>query len=76
MDIMVKPFKRATWNANGLAKHSQKIKTFIIRQNIDIFLFSEISKYFTRVMTIFLYHTMHFDGETHGETVLNHKKGY
>jgi len=44
---MVKPLKIATWNAtwNGLAKHSQEIKTCIFSQNIDILLVSEI--YFT-----------------------------
>jgi len=38
---MVKPFKISTWNTNGLAKHSQEIKTFIFSQNIDILFVSE-----------------------------------
>jgi len=43
---MIKPLKIATCNANGLAKHSQKIKTFTFSQNIDILLVSET--YFTK----------------------------
>jgi len=38
---MDKLLKIATWNANGLAKHTQEIKTFIFNQNIDILLVSE-----------------------------------
>jgi len=40
-NVMDKPLKVATWNANGLAKHTQEIKTFIFKQNIDMLLVSE-----------------------------------
>jgi hypothetical protein len=38
---MDRSFKRATWNTNALAKHSQEIKTFIFSQNVNILLVSE-----------------------------------
>jgi hypothetical protein len=31
-NVMIKLLKIATWNANGLDKHSQEIKTFIFSQ--------------------------------------------
>jgi len=37
--------KIATWNTNGLAKYSQKIKIFIFSQHIDILFVSEIQSY-------------------------------
>jgi len=40
-NVMVKTLKITTWNANGLAEHSQEIKTFIFSQNIDILLVFE-----------------------------------
>jgi len=33
--------KVATWNANGLANHSQAVKAFMLSQDIDILLVSE-----------------------------------
>jgi len=44
-NVMVMPLQIATWNVDGLAKHSQKIKTFIFTQNIDILLVPEIILY-------------------------------
>jgi len=70
---MVKSLKIATWNANGLAKHSQEIKTFIFNQNIDILLVSEThftNKSYCRIPRYTLYHTMHSDGIAHGETAV------
>jgi len=57
---MVEPLKIATWNANGLAKYSQEIKTFIFSQNIDILLVSEThftNKNYCRIPGCTLYTT-------------------
>jgi hypothetical protein len=62
-NIMDGSFKIATSNNNGLTKHSQQIKTFLFRQNIDILLVSE--KHFTNRSYYCipeytsLYHTMY-----------------
>jgi len=40
-NVMDKLLKIVTWNANGLAKHTQEIKTFIFNQNIDIYLYQK-----------------------------------
>jgi len=66
--IMDKPIKIVTWNANGLAKHRQKIKIFIFSQNIDILLVSETdftNKSYCCFPRYTLYHTMHPDGKAH-----------
>jgi len=68
--------KIATWNANGLAKHSQEIKTFIFNQNVDILFVSEI--YFTNKNRLLLYfwiyivsgYTMRLDSKVHGRIAL------
>jgi len=39
---MDRSLRIATWNDNGLPKHSHEIKTFILSQNIDILLASKI----------------------------------
>jgi len=44
-NVMVKLLKIAIWNVDGLTKHSQKIKTFIFTQNIDILLVPETILY-------------------------------
>jgi len=57
---MVKLLEITTWNANGLDKHSQEIKTFIFNQNIEILFISET--HFTNKNCIpeyTLYHTMY-----------------
>jgi len=49
----------------GLAKHSQKINTFIFSQDIDILLVSETyftNKNYCRIFGYTLYHTMHHEG--------------
>jgi len=38
---MDKIVKITIWNANGLARHSQEIKTFVLNQDIDILCVSE-----------------------------------
>jgi len=68
---MIKPFKIATSNANGLAKHSQKIKTFIFSQNI--LLVSEthfINKNYCRIPGYTMYHTIHSDSKAHRRIIL------
>jgi len=70
---MDKLLKIATWNANGLVKHTQEIKTFIFNQNIDILLVSEThstNKNCYHIAGYTLYHTMHLDGKAHGGTAL------
>jgi len=70
---MNKPFKIVIWNANGLTKHSQEIKTFIFSQNIDILFVSEThftNKSYCRVPGYTLYHTIHPDDKIHGGTAL------
>jgi len=40
-NVIVKPFKVATWKPSELAKQWQEIKTFVFCQNVDILLVSE-----------------------------------
>lgn len=59
----------ALWNANGLAQHSQELKTFIHLHNIDIMLISET--HFTNMNSFRLpgyitYNTNVPDGRAHG----------
>jgi hypothetical protein len=66
---MIKSYKIATWNAKGMAKHSQ-MKTSIFSQDIDILHVSKIhfiNKSYCRIPGYTLYHP---DGKTHGVTVL------
>jgi len=68
---MVKPFAIATSNANGLAKHSQEIKTFIFSQNINILLISKThftNKSYCRISGYTMYYIMYSDNKAHGET--------
>jgi len=72
-NVMDKPLKIVTWNANGLAKHSQKIKTFIFSQNIDILLVSEThftNKSYCHVPEYILYHIMHPNDKAYEEIAL------
>jgi len=72
-NVIVKPLKIVTCNANKLDKHSQKIKTFIFSQNIDILLVSEThftNKNYCCIFEYILYHTMQPDGKIHGRTAL------
>jgi len=70
---MERKLKLATWNANGLAKHSTEVTAFILKQDIDILLVSEThftNKSYLRIPGYTLYHTMHPDGKTHGGTAV------
>jgi len=73
-NAMERELKLAIWNANGLAKYSQEIKAFILSQNTDILLLSEIhftnKGYHLHIPGYTLYHTMHPDGKTYGGTAL------
>jgi len=65
---MNRTFKIAIWNANRLSKHSQEIKTSILRQNTDILFVSET--HFTNKSYFFmprytLYYIMQPDGKAH-----------
>jgi len=65
--------KLATWNANGLAKHSLEVKAFKFSQDIDTLLVSEThftKKSYLRIPGYTLYHTMHPDDKAHGGTAL------
>jgi hypothetical protein len=69
---MIEPFKIATRRANGLAKHSQEIKTFIFNQNINILL-SEThftNKSYCCIPRYTLYHTMHLYSKAHAGLAL------
>jgi len=68
---MERKFKLATWNANGLAKHSQEVKAFIFSK--DILLISKtyfINKSYLRSSEYTLYHTIHADDKVHCGTAL------
>jgi len=70
---MDRKLKLATWNANGLAKHSLEVKAFILSHDIDILLVSEThftNKNYFQNPGYTLYHTMHSDGKTHGGTAI------
>jgi len=65
--------KLATWNANGLAKHSLEVKAFILSQDSDILLVSEThftNKNYLQIPGYTLYHTMHPDGKAHRGTAI------
>jgi len=70
---MERKLKLATSNANRLAKHSLKVKAFILNQDIDILLVSEThftNKNYLQIPGYTLYHTMHLDGKAHGGIVI------
>ena len=65
------------WNANGLARHTEEIKTYIRLQNVDAMLISET--HFTAKSSIrkphySIYDTQHPDGTAHGGTAIIIKK--
>lgn len=65
--------KVATWNANGLANHSQEIKSFIINHNLDLILISEThftNKTFFRMPQYTVYTTNHPGDTAHGGTAI------
>jgi len=74
---MEKKLKLATWNANGLDKHSLEAKAFILSQDIDILLVSEThftNKSYFRIPGYSLYHTMHPDGKAQRNSYHNKKQ--
>jgi len=69
---MEKKLKLATWNANGLIKHSLEVKAFIFSHDIDILLVPEThftNKNYLQIPGYTLYHTTHSVGKAHGGTV-------
>jgi len=70
---MERKLKLATWNVNGLAKHSLEVKAFILSQDIDVPLVPEThftNKNYLQIPGYTLYHTMHPDGKAHGGTAI------
>jgi hypothetical protein len=52
----------ALWNTNGLAKHADKLQTFLAIRNIDIMLLSEThftQKSYLKLSHYTIYHTNH-----------------
>ena len=61
------------WNANGLARHTDEIKTYLRLQNVDIMLISEThftTKSYIRIPNYSIYDTQHPDGTAHGGTAI------
>lgn len=70
---MTKYLKISIWNANGLAQHSQELKTFIYNHDIDIMLVSEThftKKSYLKIPNYVIYDTQHPDGTAHGGSAL------
>lgn len=70
---MIQPLKIAVWNANGLANHSQELKSFLINNEIDIMLVSEThftNKTYMKIHNYTIYDTKHPDGTAHGGTAV------
>jgi hypothetical protein len=66
------------WNANGLARQADEVKTYLRHQNVDIKLISE--NHFTMKSSIHIpnysiYDTQHPDGTAHGGTAIIIKNG-
>jgi len=61
------------WNANGLHWQIPEIKIFLKTQKIDILLVSEthlIYKNYIKIQEYSIYHSVHPDGKTHGDTAV------
>jgi len=61
------------WNANGLARHTEEIKTYLRLQNVDAMLISEThftAKSSIRIPHYSIYDTQHPDGTAHGGTAI------
>lgn len=70
---MPSTLKIAVWNANGLCRHAQEIKTFLNLQNIDIMLISEThftSKSYLKIPNYTIYNTNHPDGRARGGSAI------
>lgn len=70
---MCRILKIALWNANGLGKHCQEVKTFLKYHKLDIMLISETHftawSYF-KIPGYDTYNTKHPDGTAHGGTAV------
>lgn len=70
---MCRILKLALWNANGLGKHCQEVKTFLKNHKLDIMLISETHfttwTYF-KIPGYDTYNTKHPDGTAHGGTAI------
>ena len=61
------------WNANGLARHADEVKTYLSLQNVDIMLISEThftTKSYINIPNYSVYDTQHPDGTAHGGTAI------
>ncbi len=73
---MINKLRIVLWNANGLARHANEIKTYLRLQEIDIMLISET--HFTKKSSLCIphcstYDTQHPDGTAHGGTAITVK---
>lgn len=69
---MIREYKIATWNANGLAR-SQELKMFLNEHNIDILLISEThftEKSFFKCPSYIIYDTKYPSERAHGGTAV------
>lgn len=65
--------KLALWNANGLAQHSQELKSFILHNQIDVMMISETHftmKSFLKIPDYNIYTSNYPDGTAHGGTAI------
>lgn len=70
---MASSIKIGIWNANGLVKRSQELKTFLINHNIDLMLISEAhftKKSYLKIPKYSIYATQHPKGTAHGGTAV------
>jgi len=67
------------WNANGLSHHSNELKHFLSKNNVDILLVSEThftKKSFFQIPSYCFYQSMHPDGSAHGGSAILIKKTF
>lgn len=65
--------KIGVWNANGLIARAKELILFILQNNIDVMLISEIHfthKSYVRIPNYSVYNTQHPDGTAHGGTAI------
>lgn len=70
---MAQVLKLAVWNANGLCRHVQEVKSFLQIQEIDIMLISEshfTDKSYIKIPNYVIYDTKHPDKKAHGGTAI------
>lgn len=70
---MIRSLKIALWNANGLAKHCQELKLFIVKHNLDIILISEThftNLSFFRIPNFIMYNANHPDNAAHAGSAI------